>query len=169
MAEPIFLLFLFNILFIMTFTTLIYSEHQIIKMVHTVISMTFLIGAIWLFYRAVKGYFRHLTYTCLDKILSYIFIVNLYLQLIFGFILMVSPAVIKAPDTVVQDTVKLAAKRFWPVEHIVLMLFALFIANLGLIFSNSTEVDREKHRKVIIYYAIALVLIALSLGSTYLE
>jgi hypothetical protein len=82
---------------------------------------------------------------------------------------MINPVVVTVQEMVNQDTVKLAAKRFWPVEHIVLMLFALFIANLGLIFSNSTEVDREKHRKVIVYYAIAVVLIALSLGSTYLE
>ena len=153
----------------MTFAILIYNEHQIIKMVHTFISMTFLIVAIWLFYRSALGYSRSLTYTRLDKILSYAFIVNLYLQLIFGFILMINPAVITAQEMVSQDTMKLAAKRFWPVEHIVLMLFALFIANLGLIFSNSTMVDREKHRKVIVYYAIAVVLIALSLGSTYLE
>ena len=153
----------------MTFAILVYNEHQIIKMVHTFISMTFLIVAIWLFYRAAMGYSRRLSYTRLDKILSYAFIVNLYLQLIFGFILMINPAVVTAQEMVNSDTMKLAAKRFWPVEHIVLMLFALFIANLGLIFSNSTGVDREKHRKVIIYYAIAVVLIALSLGSTYLE
>ena len=153
----------------MTFAILIYNEHQIIKMVHTFISMTFLIVAIWLFYRSAMGYFRSRTYTRLDKILSYTFIVNLYLQLIFGFILMINPAVVTAQEMVNQDTMKLAAKRFWPVEHIVLMLFALFIANLGLILSNSTEIDREKHRKVIVYYAIAVVLIVLSLGSTYLE
>ena len=153
----------------MTFAILIYNEHQIIKMVHTFISMTFLMVAVWLFYRSAIGYSRSRTYTRLDKILSYTFIVNLYLQLIFGFILMINPAVVTAQEMVNQDTMKLAAKRFWPVEHIVLMLFALFIANLGLILSNSTEIDREKHRKVIVYYAIAVVLIVLSLGSTYLE
>jgi hypothetical protein len=153
----------------MTLTAFIYNEHQIIKMVHTFISMTFLIVAIWLFYRSVRGYFLSRNYTRTDKLLSYAFIVNLYLQLIFGFILMVSPAILSAQEMVSQDPAKLAARRFWPVEHIVLMLFALFIANLGLIFSNSAQVDREKHKKVIVYYAIAVVLIVLSLGSTYLE
>jgi len=101
--------------------------------------------------------------------LSYAFIVNLYLQLIFGFILVISPAVVTVQEIASQDTIKLAAKRFWPVEHIVLMLFALFIANLGLIFSSSAQIDKEKHRKVVVYYAFSVVLIALSLGSTYLE
>jgi len=153
----------------MTFSILIYNGHQIIKMVHTFIGVTFLIGAIWLFYRSLNGYFKRLPYDRLDKVLSYFFIVNLYLQLIFGFILMISPDLVTARELAGQDSMKLVTRRFWPVEHIVLMLFSLFIANLGLIFSNSSEAAREKHRKVIVYYAIAVVLIALSLGSTYFE
>lgn len=154
----------------MALTVLAFNEHQVIKLVHTVISMTFLIVATWLFYRAIVGYFKNRVYTRLDKILSYTFIVNLYLQLIFGFLLMAFPAATSGQELVNPDiTMKLASKRFWPIEHIVLMLFALFIANLGLIFSNSTQVDREKHRKVLIYYAISILLIILSLASTYLE
>jgi hypothetical protein len=45
------------------------------------------------------------------------------------------------------------------------MLFALLIANLGLIFSNQTLVDKEKHKKILIYYAIALIMIAVSLSN----
>ncbi|MCL4481549.1 MAG: hypothetical protein M1445_02805 [Bacteroidetes bacterium] len=154
----------------MTLTVLAFNEHQIIKLVHSLISITFLIVAIWLFYRSLGGYFKNRDYTRLDKILSYTFIVNLYLQLIFGFLLMAYPAPGISQELVNQGiTMKMASKRFWPIEHIVLMLFALFIANLGLIFSNSTQIVREKHRKVLIYYAIAIVLIFLSLASTYLE
>lgn len=153
----------------MTFTTLLYTEHQVIKIVHTLISMTFLIVAIWLFYRSIRGFYQNSIYGSLDKILSYAFIVNLYLQLIFGFFLMLSPASVPGQELVNQDiTMKLATRRFWPMEHIVLMLFALFIANLGLIFSNSAHANKEKYRKVIVYYAIAVVLIMLSLGSTLL-
>ena len=154
----------------MSLATLLYTEHQIIKMVHTLISMTFLIIAIWLFYRSIKGFYQNWTYDRLDKFLAYAFIVNLYLQLIFGFFLMASPAIIPGQEVVSQDiTMKLATRRFWPMEHIVLMLFALFIANLGLIFSNSAQVDKEKYRKVTVYYVLAVVLIILSLGSTFLE
>ncbi len=154
----------------MTLAAVVYTDHQLIKMVHTFISMTFLSIAIWLFYRSMRGFFQNLTYSRLDKYLSYAFIVNLYLQLIFGFLLMAYPAVVVGQELVNQDiTMKLATKRFWPIEHIVLMLFALFIANLGLIFSNSTQVDKQKYRKVLIYYSISLILIALSLSSTYFE
>jgi len=154
----------------MSLVTLLYTEHQIIKMVHTLISITFLVVAIWLFYRSIRGFYQNWTYGRLDKFLSYAFIVNLYLQLVFGFFLMISPAIVPGQEIVSQDiTMKLATRRFWPMEHIVLMLFALFIANLGLIFSNSAQSSKEKYRKVTVYYVLAVVLIILSLGSTFLE
>lgn len=154
----------------MTFATVIYQEQQLIRMVHTFISLTFLIAAVWLFYRSFQGYFKKLKYARTDKILSYAFIINLYLQLVFGLILMTFQDV--SGNHIISNqevTMKLASKRFWPVEHIVLMLFALFIANLGFVFANSSQTDREKYKNTVIYYAISVVLIALSLGSTWLE
>ena len=154
----------------MTLTVLVYNEHQLIKHVHTVISVMFLIVSMWLFYRSIKGYLKNWDYSRLDKILSYTFIVNLYLQLIFGFLLMISKASVPGPEMAGQDvTIRMASNRFWPIEHIVLMLFALFIANLGLIFSNNAKANREKFRKVLVYYAIAIILIVLSLGSNFFE
>ena len=153
----------------MTLTITILQDHQLIKLVHSVISVAFLVIAIWLFYRSLIGFFKNKSYTRLDKALSHAFIFNLYLQLVFGLILIANPAAISGQELVSQDmTMKLVTKRFWPIEHIVLMLFALFIANLGLIFSTSTQHDREKHRKVLVYYTIAILMIGLSLSSTYL-
>ena len=168
-GDSLILLFLFDNLFAMTLTTILLKDHQIIKLVHSLISVTFLFTAIWLFFRSLRGYFKNLGYYPLDKSLSYIFIVNLYLQLIFGLLLMANPAPLSSQEVANQDiAVKIVSNRFWPVEHIVLMLFALFIANLGLIFSNSTGIDKEKHRKVLVYYTIAILMIGLSLSSTYL-
>lgn len=149
-------------------TTFLFNDHQVIKLIHTFISGAFLVVASTLFFRAWRGYFRKLSYSLMDRVFSYAFIINLYLQLIFGLLLMAYPAPQSAESLIVQDlTTRLVTKRFWPVEHIVLMLFALFIANLGLIFSNSTPKDREKHRKVLVYYSIAIAMIGLSLSSTY--
>jgi heme A synthase len=139
--------------------------HQI-RSIHTIISMTFMVIAVWLLIRSVQGIWKGYAYTGLDKFLAYGFIVNLYLQLIFGLILFVNPASVANRDySGAQSALEMASKRFWPIEHIVLMLFALFIANLGLIFSNKSTDSREKHRKIIIYYAIALIMIAISLGA----
>ena len=136
------------------------------KSIHTIISGTFTIIAIWLLIRSVRGIIRNNAYTGLDKYLSYGFIITLYLQLIFGLILFANPEASAGNEYAgVEGALKLASKRFWPIEHIVLMLFALLIANLGLIFSNQSQIDREKHKKILVYYVIALIMIAVSLSA----
>jgi len=139
------------------------SGYLLIKQVHTVISGAFLIIAVWLIVRSVRGILKQTPYTTLDKYLSYGFIINLYLQLIFGFILFSNPNPAENSYSSAAGAIKMVSNRFWPIEHIVLMLFALFIANLGLIFSNQSILSKEKHRKILTYYVVALLMIAISL------
>ena len=140
--------------------------YQLIKMIHTIISVAFLIIAVWLLVRSVQGIRKDNPYTGFDKFLSYGFIINLYLQLIFGLFLFSNHgSAIDHDYSNVEGTLKMASNRFWPIEHIVLMLFALFIANMGLVFSNKSLLSKEKHKKILIYYAIAIIMITISLSA----
>ena len=147
---------------ILTFEIL--DSYSLIKHVHTFISGAFLIIAVWLIIRSVRGIIKNHAYTKLDKYLSYGFIINLYLQLIFGLILFSNHnSTVDDNFSNAEGALKLASNRFWPIEHIVLMLFALFIANLGLILSNQSLSGKEKHKKILTYYVVALIMIAISL------
>jgi len=53
------------------------------------------------------------------------------------------------------------------VEHIVLMIFAMVIASLGLFISLNTKSDKGKHKNILIYYSIALCMILFSLIGIY--
>jgi hypothetical protein len=121
-----------------------------------------------LIYRSIIGIIKGSKYTFFDKILSSAFIVDLYLQLIFGLILFSNLGSKLGYDYVSADgKVSVVAKRFWPIEHIVLMIFALFIANLGFILSNKSNDNKSKYKKVLIYYCLSILLIAYSLGAIY--
>ena len=140
--------------------------YHLLKMVHTIISGAFLIIAVWLLIRSVRGVRKDIPYTGFDKFLSYAFIINLYLQLIFGLILFTNPgSALNSDYSSAEGALKMASNRFWPIEHIILMLFALFIANMGLVFSNKSQLSKEKHKKVLIYYVISIILIVISLGA----
>ena len=146
-----------------------HNGFYVIKILHYIISTTFLIIALVLIYRSVTGIIKKKEYTVFDKILSFAFIINLYLQLIFGLILFSNLGSSMGYDYVSADgTVKMVSKRFWPIEHIVFMIFALLIANLGFIFSNKSSESLAKHKRVLIYYCLAILIIAYSLGSIYL-
>ena len=140
------------------------DSYSLIKHVHTFISGAFLIFAVWLIIRSVRGIIKDLAYTRLDKFISYGFIINLYLQLIFGLFLFSNHnSAVDENFSNAEGALKLASNRFWPIEHIVLMLFALFIANLGLILSNQSLSGKEKHSKILTYYVVAIFMIAISL------
>jgi len=142
----------------------IVDSYSIIKHVHTVISGAFMIFAVWLIIRSVQGIIKNRAYTGLDKFISYGFIINLYLQLVFGLILFSNHnSSVDDNFSNAEGALKMASNRFWPIEHIVLMLFALFIANLGLILSNQSLSGKEKHTKILTYYVVALLMIAISL------
>ncbi len=140
----------------------ILAVSSLLKNLHTVISITFLVIAVWLLVRTIRGYYEKLTFKKIDLLLSYGFIIALYLQLIFGLILYVSPNKAEHYSNL-DGALEMVSRRFWPIEHIILMLFALFIANIGLIFSNQAKESREKFRKIFVYYSIAVALIAISL------
>ena len=142
---------------------------SLIKIIHIIVSITFIIIAIWLFVRTIKGIYNKLKFSRLDKYLSFGFIISLYLQLVFGLILFSNLGSTMGYNYLSADnTMKIVSKRLWPVEHIVLMLFALLIANLGLIISLNTKSDKSKFRTIMIYYSIAVLLIGFSLGAIYL-
>ncbi len=142
---------------------------SIFKILHTLISLTFLVIAIWLFIRSYNGIYNDKAYTRKDKLLSFGFIISLYLQLIFGLFLFSNIDSYSGVNYLTEEnSMKFLSKRLWPVEHIVLMLFALLIANLGLIISLNTKSDINKHKHTFIYYAIAMLLIFYSLLANFL-
>ncbi|MCD6090250.1 MAG: hypothetical protein J7J72_02005 [Bacteroidales bacterium] len=144
------------------------NAYQIILWMHYFVSASFLIIAVWLLFRATYGIKNNLPYLQFDKILSHAFIINLYLQLLFGLILFSNLSFAPNYDYQSADgSIAMVSKRLWPIEHIVLMLFALFIANLGLIFSNKSSIDKIKHQKILLYYSASIALIAISLASIY--
>jgi hypothetical protein len=146
----------------------IISAYSIIKLFHTFVSATFLLIAIWLFIRTIHGLIKEKPYKRLDKYLSFGFIIGLYLQFIFGLILFSNLLSGMGYSYISADhTTKMVSKRLWPVEHIVLMIFALVIANLGLIISLKTKSDQGKRKNILIYYSFALCLILFSLFAIY--
>jgi hypothetical protein len=142
---------------------------SIIKLLHMSTSVTFLVITIWLYIRSFNGIFKDKPYMRLDKILSYGFIISLYLQLIFGVILFSNLESDTGFNYLSADkSLKIVSKRLWPLEHIVLMLFALIIANLGLFITINSRSDKSKYRYSLIYYSVSILLIIFSLCIIYL-
>lgn len=100
------------------------------------------------------------TYQKKDKTLATSLIGTLHLQLVVGLLLyfVFSPITTTALDNM-KMAMKVGAVRYWAVEHIVVMIVAVAIAQIGSIRVKKTSSDKKKFRLQAIFYGIALVLI----------
>lgn len=65
---------------------------------------------------------------------------------------------------VIQDqgmaaVMKNATLRFFAVEHIAMMFIAVALVHIGKSFAKKNISDRKKHRKTVLFYVLALIVI----------
>jgi len=131
--------------------------------VHIIISTITLLAGISTIVMSVHGLTTKRDYSRSDLALSVTFNVALYFQLILGFLiyylLRSDPEgnIWKVPDT--QND---ASLRFWAIEHIALMIFALFLTQLGRVFIKKSKEPFRKFRASLFYFGTSLFLILFS-------
>jgi len=114
---------------------------------------------------SIQGWSRKREFSKVDSIISLTFFVALYLQLILGFLIYFTLRTsLEGPFWEVPDTENDASLRFWAIEHIALMIFALFLTQLGRIFIKRTSTSVRKFKASLFYYGTSLLLILFSLS-----
>lgn len=131
--------------------------------IHIFISTITLLAGIGTILMSVHGLVRKREYGKGDKAVSLIFNVALYFQLILGFLIYyLLRTALEGPMWEVPDTQNDASLRFWAIEHIALMIFALFLTQLGRVFIKKSKVPFRKFRASLFYFGTSLLLIVFS-------
>jgi len=139
--------------------------HDVVIRVHYLISSVVFLIAIIVTSWAVIGWRKERKYSQSFDKLSLVFILFLYIQLITGVSLyfFLQPenqaASISAEEIASHDSL-----RFWVIEHVSLMLFALLLAQLGRLFIKQLSYDVKKYRAATFYYGIAFLVVLVSAG-----
>jgi hypothetical protein len=133
--------------------------------IHIFISAITLLAGISTLFLSVQGLIKKREYSRADGWSSMIFNIGLYFQLILGFIIYFTLRTsLEGSLWEVNDTENDASLRFWAIEHIALMIFALFLTQLGRIFIKRASQPIRMFRASVFYNGIALVLILFSLS-----
>ena len=120
------------------------------------IVMLLLIVAILL---SLVGWFGNKLYTKTNRLINLFTMISAHTQLLIGLCLyFVSPLV-----TFSSETMKDPITRYWTVEHISMMIFAVALITVGHSRSKRTVNPVAKHRSVAIYYSLALLVIVLAI------
>jgi len=133
--------------------------------IHIYISTITLLSGILTQVLSIQGWIKKRDYTRFDQWSSLIFNIGLYLQLILGFIIYFTLRTsLEGAMWEVPDTENDASLRFWAIEHIALMIFALFLTQMGRVFIKRTSQPIRIFKASVFYYGTALLLILFSLS-----
>ena len=107
--------------------------------------------------QALVGWFGKKPYSETNRKLNLFGLIFAHIQLLVGLILYFYSPFVKLGE--MAATMKDASLRYWTVEHLVMMIFAVVLITVGHSKSKKAADAVLKHRTVAIFYGLALVII----------
>jgi nitrogen fixation/metabolism regulation signal transduction histidine kinase len=140
------------------------SLYHFFVMVHVAVSGLFVCIALANTYRSSIGWFRAYKFEKIDYWLSKTFLWSLYFSLVLGFLLyFVFPPSENFGRQSAKDVSKHIMLRFWAVEHLYAMTFAVILAQIGQIFIQKSISDKNRFAYSAFYNGIATMITLFSM------
>jgi hypothetical protein len=134
--------------------------YSILLSSHNLLRWAFLAVALIAIFKAINGLRGNNPFTPGDKKLGGILVGLAHTQLLIGIILwFISPAIQGALAKGMALAMKDPISRLQLMEHPLTMIIAVVLIQIGRIKSKKAYADVDKHKRSLIYYGIALVLI----------
>lgn len=132
--------------------------------IHRAVSTMFVIMAVILIVRAAKGLKKNRPYTKTDRRIAVLVLLLLYVQLFAGLILYFALGNLREGASSIEEARRIMSIRFWALEHFIIMMFALFLSQLGWIFIVKSGLDSTKHKNALLYFGISFLIIIIPTG-----
>jgi hypothetical protein len=108
---------------------------------------------------ALAGWLGKKPYTDGNRKLNLFAMISVHTQFLLGIILyFLSPFVVFA-----KTTMKDPMARYWTVEHITMMLFAIILITIGHSKSKKITIPEGKHRAIAIFYILAFIVVVIAI------
>ena len=127
--------------------------------VHSILRYILLILLLVSIVKSLSGWMGKNAYTNGDRKTTLFTMVSAHLQLVVGLILYFVSPTVKVGMANMGEAMKDSALRFWTVEHISMMLIAIVLITLGNTLSKRAKDDAGKHKRVSIFFLLAVVMI----------
>lgn len=137
--------------------------HTVINF-HIVISSCFVIAGLVLVPLSVAGWLRGRTgRERLFRPLSRVFLGLLYVQLVtgLGLYFFLKPDFSTGTGTL-EEAMERSVLRFWAIEHVSLMIFALILSQIGWFFIRDLQEVERKYRAATFYYGLSFLVVLTS-------
>jgi asparagine N-glycosylation enzyme membrane subunit Stt3 len=131
--------------------------YEILKSAHSGWRYIVLILLVVAVLQAIMGWFGNKSYTEGNRKLNVFTLISAHVQFLFGLVLYFLSPLTKGPMSE-------GLFRYWKVEHLSMMLIAIILITVGNAKSKKVADAVQKHKKIAIFFGIALVLILVSIA-----
>lgn len=139
--------------------------HTLLATLHSYNRYLILAALLFVLFRAFSGWLTRRPYERIDNTASLVLVSLAHLQLLIGLIMWgFTSSWTQTAFANMGLAMKDPNQRYWAVEHLVAMLIAIVLIQLGRTFAKKTPDQTAKHRKTAIYTAIAALIIVVTLG-----
>lgn len=129
--------------------------------IHSLLRWAIVLTGIWAIIRAIKGVSGNSAYTSADKKAGLFFMISLDIQLLVGIVLyFISPRAMGAFQANGSAVMKDSILRYFAVEHVIVAIVAIALVHIGRSKVKKATSDAQKHKLSLIFFAIALILLA---------
>lgn len=136
---------------------------QTILILHDVIRWAILFFAVWTLFNAISGVIGKRAFTANDNRSNLFFMICCDIQLLVGMILYFSNGWFDKLKTGMGPVMKNSYDRFFTVEHTLMMILAWVLVHVGRTSVKRATTDAAKHKKMLLYFGLALLLIVLAI------
>ena len=127
--------------------------------IHSILRWAVVLFGLWTSFNALSGVFSKRTYTGGDKRTSLFFMISCDIQLLIGLILYFNGMWFNMLKTGAKEVMKDDAKRFFAVEHALMMIIAWILVHAGWSMVKRAPTDAQKHKRSLIFFGIAILVI----------
>ncbi|MDB5203593.1 MAG: hypothetical protein JWQ27_3002 [Ferruginibacter sp.] len=136
---------------------------QTVLILHNILRWAVLFFGFWTLINAITGVSSKRIYTANDNRSNLFFMICCDIQLLAGLALYFSNAWFDKIKAGMGPVMKNGYDRFFTVEHAGVMILAWILVHVGRSAVKKAPTDAAKHKKMLIFFGLALLLILVSI------
>jgi uncharacterized membrane protein YphA (DoxX/SURF4 family) len=127
--------------------------------IHSILRWAVLLFGVWAVFAASGAVISKREYKSSDNKISLFFMISCDIQLLLGLILYFTGMWFEKVKSGMGAVMKDSTERFFAVEHALMMVVAWLLVHVGRSMVKRGSTDTQKHKRTLIYFGIALLLI----------
>ena len=128
-------------------------------LIHNILRWAVLLFGVWAVIAALAAVISKRDYRNSDNKSGLFFMISCDIQLLLGLILYFTGMWFEKVKTDMGAVMKNSVERFFAVEHALMMIIAWLLVHVGRSMVKRAGTDAQKHKRTLIYFGIALILI----------